>query len=214
MLLSIAPTSARCQRWWRWPRSLAPGEWNGARPILWLGIAEPSALMPTLIRSFVRCRRWRLREHYRHRLVIDWSCRDYYASTSKALRRWMGAPVVERHAIGRVLPCHAAETIPGLEFWSVRDRTLVDIWMRSPAFQAFRGTGWMREPCRSCELRDIDFGGCRCQALAIAGDRAGGRSGLFPIASSCPDAYAGGTSAVRSDAAGAADTLQLPRPCA
>jgi pyrroloquinoline quinone biosynthesis protein E len=44
------------------------------------------------------------------------------------------------------------------------------IWMESPAFQSFRGTDWMAEPCRSCALREIDFGGCRCQALAIVGD--------------------------------------------
>jgi pyrroloquinoline quinone biosynthesis protein E len=71
---------------------------------------------------------------------------------------------------GRVLPCHAAETIPGLQFWSVLEHSLQEIWTASPAFQAFRGTEWMAEPCRSCELREIDFGGCRCQALAILGD--------------------------------------------
>jgi PqqA peptide cyclase len=71
---------------------------------------------------------------------------------------------------GRVLPCHAAETIPGLAFWSVRDRSLAEIWAQSPAFNAFRGTQWMREPCASCPRREIDFGGCRCQALAFTGD--------------------------------------------
>ena len=73
---------------------------------------------------------------------------------------------------GRVLPCHAAETIPGLQFWSVRDHPLQSIWLKSPAFHAFRGTDWMAEPCRSCALREVDFGGCRCQALAIVGDAA------------------------------------------
>jgi pyrroloquinoline quinone biosynthesis protein E len=71
---------------------------------------------------------------------------------------------------GKVLPCHAAETIPGLEFWTVRDHSLADIWANSPAFNAFRGTEWMREPCRSCPRKTIDFGGCRCQALALTGD--------------------------------------------
>lgn len=65
---------------------------------------------------------------------------------------------------------HAAESIPGLEFWSVREHSLADIWTNSPAFNAFRGTNWMAEPCRSCERRDIDFGGCRCQAFALTGD--------------------------------------------
>jgi PqqA peptide cyclase len=59
-----------------------------------------------------------------------------------------------------------------LEFWSVRDHSLAKIWTHSPAFQAFRGTDWMQEPCRSCEFREVDFGGCRCQALALAGDAA------------------------------------------
>jgi pyrroloquinoline quinone biosynthesis protein E len=71
-----------------------------------------------------------------------------------------------------VLPCHAAETIPGLQFWSVRDRPLDEIWRDSPAFRAFRGTDWMAAPCRSCEWREIDYGGCRCQAMAIIGDAA------------------------------------------
>jgi pyrroloquinoline quinone biosynthesis protein E len=71
---------------------------------------------------------------------------------------------------GKVLPCHAAESIPGLEFWSVRHHSLAEIWKDSPAFNAFRGTAWMAEPCRSCARRDIDFGGCRCQAFALTGD--------------------------------------------
>jgi pyrroloquinoline quinone biosynthesis protein E len=60
--------------------------------------------------------------------------------------------------------------VPGLEFWNARDHSLADIWRKSPAFDAFRGVEWMGEPCRSCERREIDFGGCRCQALALLGD--------------------------------------------
>jgi PqqA peptide cyclase len=70
---------------------------------------------------------------------------------------------------GKVLPCHAAETIISLSFDSVTERPLAEIWYRSTAFNAFRGTDWMPEPCRSCERRTVDFGGCRCQAFAIAG---------------------------------------------
>ena len=62
------------------------------------------------------------------------------------------------------------KSIPGLEFWSVREHALADIWAHSPAFNAFRGTDWMREPCLNCARRDIDFGGCRCQAFALTGD--------------------------------------------
>ena len=71
-----------------------------------------------------------------------------------------------------MLPCHAAESIPGLEFWNVRDHSLADIWTSSPAFNAFRGTAWMKEPCVSCPRREQDFGGCRCQAFALTGDAA------------------------------------------
>jgi radical SAM protein with 4Fe4S-binding SPASM domain len=64
----------------------------------------------------------------------------------------------------------AWEGDPRVKFWPVRDRSLADIWANSPAFNAFRGTDWMKEPCRSCARRDLDFGGCRCQAFAITGD--------------------------------------------
>ena len=72
---------------------------------------------------------------------------------------------------GKVLPCHAAESITGLEFESVRsNRSIAWIWQNSEAFNRYRGTGWMPEPCKSCEFREIDFGGCRCQAFALTGD--------------------------------------------
>jgi pyrroloquinoline quinone biosynthesis protein E len=73
---------------------------------------------------------------------------------------------------GKALPCHAAETIPGITFASVRDTSLAEIWHKDPAFDRFRGTGWMPEPCKSCDRREIDWGGCRCQALALLGDAA------------------------------------------
>ncbi len=107
---------------------------------------------------------------YEGRMVIDLVVPDYYARRPKACVGGWGQRSLNVTPSGRVLPCHAAETIPGLEFWSVHDHTLEAIWTGSPAFRAFRGTEWMLEPCRSCALRDSDFGGCRCQALAIAGD--------------------------------------------
>jgi pyrroloquinoline quinone biosynthesis protein E len=74
------------------------------------------------------------------------------------------------HPSGKVLPCHAAEVIPGLAFENVRERRLEFIWQQSSSFQRFRGEEWMPEPCRTCERRTEDFGGCRCQALLLAGD--------------------------------------------
>lgn len=107
---------------------------------------------------------------YEGRMLIDLVVPDYYARRPKPCVGGWGRRSLNVTPSGRVLPCHAAETIPGLEFWSVHDHALEAIWMKSPAFQAFRGTAWMQEPCRSCALRDNDFGGCRCQALAIVGD--------------------------------------------
>jgi pyrroloquinoline quinone biosynthesis protein E len=71
---------------------------------------------------------------------------------------------------GVVLPCHAARQLPGLEFDNVTSRALSVIWAESRSFTAFRGHGWMNEPCRSCDRRFEDFGGCRCQAFALTGD--------------------------------------------
>src|SRR5215470_12608159 len=73
---------------------------------------------------------------------------------------------------GEALPCHAAKTIPGLTFENVRERSLAEIWRDSPSFEKFRGQAWMQEPCRSCDRRELDFAGCRCQALLLAGDAA------------------------------------------
>lgn len=114
----------------------------------------------------------RARARHDGRLVIDLVVPDYYARRPKACVGGWGRRSLNVTPSGRVLPCHAAETIPGLTFWSVRDHPLARIWVESPAFRAFRGTDWMEEPCRSCALREVDFGGCRCQALAIAGNAA------------------------------------------
>jgi pyrroloquinoline quinone biosynthesis protein E len=70
---------------------------------------------------------------------------------------------------GAVLPCHAARSLP-LHFDTVRGGPLARIWFESSGMQAFRGDGWMPDPCRSCDRREIDHGGCRCQALALTGD--------------------------------------------
>jgi PqqA peptide cyclase len=114
----------------------------------------------------------RVRPRYAGRMAIDLVVPDYYARRPKACMGGWASRSLNVTPSGRVLPCHAAETIPGLQFWSVLDHSLQEIWAEAPAFQAFRGTDWMTEPCRSCALREIDFGGCRCQALAIAGDAA------------------------------------------
>ena len=111
-----------------------------------------------------------LRNVYAGKIVIDHVIPDHYATYPKACMGGWAKRTLNVTPRGKVLPCHAAETIPGLEFWTVNDHSLADIWWNSPAFNVFRGTDWMREPCRSCERREIDYGGCRCQALALTGD--------------------------------------------
>jgi len=111
-----------------------------------------------------------LRQKHHGRIVIDAVAPDYYARFPKPCVGGWGRRSLNVTPVGRVLPCHAAEVIPGLEFWNVREHSLADIWRASPAFLAFRGTDWMQEPCKSCERREQDFGGCRCQAFLITGD--------------------------------------------
>jgi PqqA peptide cyclase len=103
------------------------------------------------------------------RIRIDSVVPDYYAKFPKACMGGWGQLLLLINPAGKVLPCHAAEVIPGLEFENVRERGLEWIWQESPSFQRFRGEAWMPEPCRSCDRRTEDFGGCRCQALLLAG---------------------------------------------
>jgi pyrroloquinoline quinone biosynthesis protein E len=111
-----------------------------------------------------------LRARHHGKIVIDAVVPDYHARFPKPCVGGWGRRSLNVTPAGRVLPCHAAEVIPGLEFWNVRERSLADIWRQSPAFNAFRGDDWMQEPCRSCTLKDKDFGGCRCQAFLLTGD--------------------------------------------
>jgi pyrroloquinoline quinone biosynthesis protein E len=110
------------------------------------------------------------RERLKGVLTIDMVVPDYYAKRPKPCMGGWAKGFMNITPAGKVLPCHAAETIKTLQFDNVQDRPLLDIWLNSDAFNAFRGTDWMKEPCRSCAFREVDFGGCRCQAMAITGD--------------------------------------------
>lgn len=103
---------------------------------------------------------------------IDFVTPDYFAIYPKPCMGGWARDAFMVAPDGTVLPCHAAQTIPSLRFERFGERRLAEIWTDSPAFNAFRGTAWMQEPCRSCERREVDWGGCRCQAMAIAGDAA------------------------------------------
>jgi pyrroloquinoline quinone biosynthesis protein E len=138
-----------------------------------------------------------LRARHYGRIVIDAVVPDYYARYPKPCVGGWGRRSLNVTPAGKVLPCHAAESIAGLEFWNVREHSLADIWANSPAFNAFRGTAWMKEPCASCPRREQDFGGCRCQAFALTGDAAA----TDPVCRLAPDhARVVELAAVRSDA--------------
>jgi pyrroloquinoline quinone biosynthesis protein E len=97
---------------------------------------------------------------------------DHYATYPRACMDGWARRFIHMVPDGTVLPCHAAMSLPGLSFESVRARPLAEIWRESPGLNAFRGDGWMREPCKGCSRKSVDFGGCRCQAYALTGDAA------------------------------------------
>lgn len=137
------------------------------------GLKNRAGLMPTreaVYRADAQVEQ--ARKEYEGRMVIDWVVPDYYADRPKACMGGWANRFFTVTPSGKMLPCHAAETIPGLEFLNVKDVPLADIWHGSAAFNAYRGTDWMPELCRTCDRAEIDFGGCRCQALALAGDAA------------------------------------------
>jgi pyrroloquinoline quinone biosynthesis protein E len=130
-----------------------------------------AALMPTK-EQFMESAKYveGVRESLKGIIVIDMVVPDYYAKFPKPCMGGWARGIVNITPSGRVLPCHAAESITHLCFDNIKDRPLADIWLNGDAFQKYRGTSWMKEPCRSCPRKEIDFGGCRCQAFALTGD--------------------------------------------
>ena len=130
------------------------------------------ALLPTRAQldgaeAVVRAARKRLKG----RMDIVYVLPDYYSQYPKPCMGGWGKRQLTVTPNGDVLPCPAAHALP-LPRASVHEDSLARIWAQSPLFQSFRGTDWMPEPCRSCERREIDFGGCRCQAFQLTGDAA------------------------------------------
>ena len=114
----------------------------------------------------------REQERLEGKIRIEFVVPDYYAKYPKPCMGGWGRKLMLITPSGDALPCHAAQIIPGLAFENVKARSLREIWERSSAFQKFRGEDWMQEPCKTCDRREMDFGGCRCQALLLAGDGA------------------------------------------
>jgi pyrroloquinoline quinone biosynthesis protein E len=138
-------------------------------------VPNQDALMPSweqLRRAEEAVRRFR--ERVGPKVDVLWVLPDFYEDLPKPCMGGWGRTAMVVAPNGDVLPCQAASTIPGLEFANVREHPLEWIWSESDAFKRFRGTDWMQEPCRSCPLgrQEVDFGGCRCQALRLTGDAA------------------------------------------
>src|SRR5438552_696868 len=122
-------------------------------------------------------------ERLRGKIRVEYVVPDYYAKYPKPCMGGWGRKVMLVTPSGEALPCHAAKIIRGLQFDNVKEQSLRDIWDQGEAFQKFRGESWMQEPCKSCERRSQDFGGCRCQALLLAGDAAA----TDPVCTLSPD---------------------------
>ncbi|WP_414842470.1 pyrroloquinoline quinone biosynthesis protein PqqE [Hydrogenophaga sp. Root209] len=112
----------------------------------------------------------------RYRETIGQRCKllfvvpDYFEQRPKACMNGWGSVFLSVAPDGVAMPCHNARDLPGLKLPNVRDMALADIWQKSQAFNAFRGEDWMKPPCRTCDERHKDFGGCHCQAFLITGD--------------------------------------------
>ncbi|AEA83999.1 pyrroloquinoline quinone biosynthesis protein PqqE [Pseudomonas stutzeri] len=96
---------------------------------------------------------------------------DYYEERPKACMNGWGNLFLDITPDGTALPCHSARQLP-VTFPNVREHSIEYIWRDSFGFNRFRGYDWMPEPCRSCDEKERDFGGCRCQAFMLTGDAA------------------------------------------
>jgi PqqA peptide cyclase len=111
-------------------------------------------------------------ERLRGKIRVEYVVPDYYAKYPKPCMGGWGRKVMLIAPNGDALPCHAAGVIPGMHFDNAKDKSLRDIWESSEAFVKFRGEDWMQAPCKTCDRRAQDFGGCRCQAMLLAGNAA------------------------------------------
>jgi pyrroloquinoline quinone biosynthesis protein E len=137
------------------------------------GLVNRAQLLPThaqLIRAEAVVNAWRAKVGNKIRILFV--VPDYFEARPKACMNGWGSVFLAVAADGTALPCHAAKSIPGIVFPNVTEHSVADIWRHSEAFNKFRGDAWMKEPCSSCPEKKKDFGGCRCQALALTGDAA------------------------------------------
>jgi PqqA peptide cyclase len=135
--------------------------------------ANRDALMPTLAQlEAAQAVARGAKERLARKMDVLFVKPDYFSRTPRACMDGWARRFIQVLPDGTVVPCHAATTIKSLSFERVTEQSLAEIWESSHAMNAFRGDAWMPEPCRSCDRKDIDFGGCRCQAFALLGDAA------------------------------------------
>ncbi|WP_157263731.1 pyrroloquinoline quinone biosynthesis protein PqqE [Azohydromonas aeria] len=104
------------------------------------------------------------------RMKLFFVAPDYHEGRAKKCVNGWGSMFITVTPDGDVLPCHTAKMLPGLTFPNVRDSSIRAAWYDSEGFNRYRGTGWMKEPCASCEHKEQDLGGCRCQAYMLTHD--------------------------------------------
>jgi pyrroloquinoline quinone biosynthesis protein E len=155
----------------------------------------------------------RAQERLRGKIQVEFVVPDYYAKYPKACMGGWGQKLMLITPNGDALPCHAARIIPGLHFDNLKDRSLREIWDKSEAFEKFRGEAWMPEPCKSCDRRTRDFGGCRCQAFLLTGDAAA----TDPVCSLAPqrskvDAILAATNGPAAESLVKPDWIYRPNP--
>ncbi len=123
------------------------------------------------------------KEKVAHKMKIYYVIPDFHEDRPKACMNGWGTTFLTIAPDGVALPCHSARELPGLDCPNVNNHSIYDIWHESKAFNFFRGTEWMQEPCKSCDEKDKDFGGCRCQAYILTGDM----YKTDPVCSKSPD---------------------------
>lgn len=141
-------------------------------------------LLPTkeqLVRAEAIAHRYQAEQ--KGKMKIYYVVPDYYEERPKACMNGWGNVFLTVAPDGVALPCHSARELPGMDLPNVKDMTIKEIWEGSNDFNRFRGFGWMQEPCRSCDEKEQDFGGCRCQAYMMTGDP----SKTDPVCSKSPD---------------------------
>ncbi len=110
------------------------------------------------------------RARLRGKMEVLYVIPDYFYDRPKPCMNGWGRRYITVNPFGQVLPCPTAYSIGSLKLENVGEKSLEWIWKESESFNRFRGTQWMPEPCASCDLKEVDFGGCRCQAALLTGD--------------------------------------------